>query len=262
MNSSRRSLIIGLLAVGIVAVATIFFRTGAGGDALWRLSQGGTLLLPLISISALIDSINPCAFSILLLTIAFLWSIGKLRSRILLLGGVYVLGIFIAYMLIGVGLLQVLHLFNTPHFMAKLGSVLLIALGSINIAGELIPKFPIRLHIPHSAHHAMARLTEYASVPTAFALGAFVGVCEFPCTGGPYLTAIGLLHDTTTRLSGFGYLLIYNVIFVLPLVVILALASNERVLGTLRRWQDEHKRPMRLWGGVAMIVFGFIILFL
>ena len=105
-----------LLFLGLV----VFFKSGGvGTEALWKLSNGGTWLLPLVGVSALIDSINPCAFSILILTIAFLFSIGKLRSKILLIGGVYVLGIFLVYLLIGLGILQTLHFFNTPHFIAK-----------------------------------------------------------------------------------------------------------------------------------------------
>ena len=76
-------------------------------------------MLPLVIISSLIDSINPCAFSILFLTIAFLFNLGRNRREIFKIGGVYILGIFVVYLLIGLGILQTLHLFNIPHFMAK-----------------------------------------------------------------------------------------------------------------------------------------------
>src|SRR3989338_590586 len=108
-------------------------------EIIWNLSNSGQWLLPLIVFSAVIDSINPCAFSILLLTIAFLFSVGQLRSKILSIGGFYIAGIFLVYLLIGLGLLQALHLFSTPHFMSKIGAYLLIVLGAINILGELFP---------------------------------------------------------------------------------------------------------------------------
>src|SRR3989338_5438751 len=102
----------------------IILKTGnIGTTALWNLSGEGKFLLPLVGIAALIDSINPCAFSVLLLTIAFLFSIGQARSGILKIGGAYILGIFAAYIMIGLGLLQALHLFNPPHFMAKIRAV-------------------------------------------------------------------------------------------------------------------------------------------
>src|SRR3989339_580153 len=115
-----------LIAVAIAIFGTVgFLQSGNfGTSALWKISNEGKWLLPLVSIAALIDSINPCAFSILLLTIAFLLSIGKFRSSILKIGGSYIAGIFIVYMLIGLGILQTLHLFAIPHFMAKVGASL------------------------------------------------------------------------------------------------------------------------------------------
>src|SRR3989304_5008012 len=125
-----------LLLFGLVFV---FRLENIGTTALWNLSDGGKWLLPLVGGAGLIDSINPCAFSILLLTITFLMSIGKLRSSVLAIGSAYILGIFIVYLVIGLGLLQKLHIFDTPHFMAKVGASLLILLGLINGTKEFVP---------------------------------------------------------------------------------------------------------------------------
>ena len=134
-----------LLLFGLVYV---FRLENIGTTALWNLSDGGKWLLPLVAVAALIDSINPCAFSILVLTIAFLMSIGKIRSSVLAIGSAYILGIFIVYLVIGLGLLQTLHIFDTPHFMAKVGASLLVLLGLINVTKEFFPAFPVRLGIP------------------------------------------------------------------------------------------------------------------
>lgn len=250
------------LAAGATVLfgAVLFFKVGnIGTSLLWNVSNGGAWLLPLVGAAALIDSVNPCAFSVLLLTIAFLLSMGKMRSNIIKIGGLYVLGIFVVYMLIGLGLLQVLHIFDTPHFMGRLGAGLLIVLGAINIIGEYFPSFPIKLRIPHAAHGEMATLMKKASLPAAFGLGALVGLCEFPCTGGPYLMVLGLLHDNATYLSGVGYLLLYNLIFILPLAVILLVASDSSLLEKVKEWKKEENRHMRIWGSIAMIILGLII---
>ncbi|MBI4294304.1 MAG: hypothetical protein HY661_22725 [Betaproteobacteria bacterium] len=237
-----------------------FFRAeNIGTAALWNLSDGGKWLLPLISVAALIDSINPCAFSILVLTIAFLLSIGKIRSSVLAIGSAYIFGIFFVYLLIGFGLLQTLHIFDTPHFMAKVGASLLVVLGLINVANEIFPAFPFKPRIPQAAHHKIAVLMEQASVPTAVVLGALVGLCEFPCTGGPYLMVLGLLHDRATYFTGVGYLFVYNLIFILPLVLILLIASDKALLGKVQDWQQSNRTMMRWGGGIAMISLGGII---
>lgn len=258
MNKKLLGLII--IAAVVIGTAMLLQNKNIGTQTLWNISNEGQWMLPMVLVAALIDSINPCAFSILLLTIAFLFSIGKMRSKILGIGGIYILGLFVIYVLIGLGILRVLHIFNTPHFMAKLGAYLLIILGSINLIGEFFPKFPVKLKVPDAAHHKMAVLMEKGSMPTAFALGVLVGLCEFPCTGGPYLMILGLLHDQATYVSGLGYLLLYNLVFIAPLVIILLIASDKKLLEKARSWQRQERKPMRLGGGIAMIILGIIIL--
>ncbi len=250
---------IGLLIVLVVAFLK-FYPTGAA--AVWTLSDGGKWLFPLVFVSALLDSINPCAFSILLLTIAFLVSIKSFRANILKIGGFYILGIFAVYLMIGLGLLQTLHIFNTPHFMAKVGATLLIVLGAINLINEFFPKFPLKPRLPHAAHRVMSVLVEKGSLPAAFLLGVLVGLCEFPCTGGPYLMVLGLLHDQATYFRGASYLLFYNLIFILPLVVVLFLASDENLLEKVQKWHSAEKGIMRFVGGILMVALGILIFFL
>lgn len=260
MNRKLSLLIgIGVLLVGSVIV----FKAGnIGTTALWSWSNEGKWLLPLVVAAALIDSINPCAFSILILTIAFLFSVGKLRSSVLEIGSAYILGIFLVYTLIGLGILQALHIFNTPHFMANVGASLLVVLGLINITNQLVPAFPIKLRIPHAAHHRMAELMEKGSLPSAFVLGGLVGLCEFPCTGGPYLMVLGLLHDQTTHTAGLGYLMLYNVLFILPLVIILLIAGEKTLVEKLQDWKQRETGTMRFGGGIAMIALGTSIFFI
>ncbi len=258
-----KKLVLLIIAALVFFLGIYILQTGnIGTTALWKISDGGKWLLPLVLVAALIDSINPCAFSILLLTIAFLFSIGKMRSKIFQLGGIYILGIFVVYMLIGLGILQTLHIFQTPHFMARIGAGLLILLGTINLISEYFPAFPIKLRIPHAAHTKIAELMEVGSIPTAFLLGLLVGLCEFPCTGGPYLMVLGLLHDKATYMSGLGYLFMYNILFVLPLVIILLIASDKSLLERARDWQMKERKMMRLGGGIAMIALGVLIYFL
>ena len=71
---------------------------------------------------------------------------------------------------------------------------------------------------------------------------------------------LGLLHDNLTYLSGAGYLLLYNLIFVLPLIVILLIASNKNMLERVKNWQMKERNQMRLIAGIAMIGLGILIL--
>lgn len=249
-----------LIAIIIVIVgAAFFFGSMKSVDVLWQISNGGKLLLPLVAVAALVDSVNPCAFSILLLTIAFLFSLGQARSSIIKIGGFYIAGIFLIYILIGLGILQTLHIFNTPHFMAKVGAFLLIVFGAINLINEFFPAFPIKLKIPQAAHRKIGELMNKSSAPAAFVLGGLVGLCEFPCTGGPYLMVLGLLHDSATYLKGLSYLIFYNLIFVLPLIVILFIASDKTLYDKVQMWKKIEMKKLKIIAGIAMIALGFLI---
>lgn len=219
-------------------------------------------LISTTTIAALIDSINPCAFSILILTIAFLFTLERNRANILKIGALYILGIFTVYILIGLGILQTLRLFNIPNFMGKAGAILLILWGAIELLDAIFQSFPIKLKIPKGAHNTIAKLMEKGSTPTALALGGFVGLCEFPCTGGPYLMILGLLHDQATFWKGLAYLIYYNLIFILPLIIILLTASNKTLLDKVQQWKSTNVKKMRVASSLAMIILGGIIFLL
>src|SRR3989344_5666283 len=216
----RLLIIAGVVGAFILGIIILKFSP-ATSTLIWSASGGGAWLLPLVLISSLLDSVHPCSFSILLITIAFLFGLQLSREKILQIGGVYIAGIFASYLLIGLGLLKVLHLFSTPHFMGKLGASVLIVFGIVNLLNRFFPNMPLKLKIPSIVHQPMAKLLEKTSIAAAFGLGILVGICQFPCMGGPYLMVIGLLRDSQTYLTGFWYLLLYNVILIVPLVLLL-----------------------------------------
>ena len=76
------------------------------------------------------------------------------------------------------------------------------------------------------------------------------------------LMILGLLHDQSTYLLGSGYLLLYNLIFILPLVIMLMIASNKGLLEKTQAWQQKERGLMRYGGGAIMIALGILILLL
>src|SRR3989344_1256008 len=247
----------------LVILSIIILKNSSGASALiYNLSNNGSWLLPLVVFSSLLDSVHPCSFSILLITIAFLFGIQITRRKILQIGGTYILGIFVAYFLIGLGILKVLHLFNTPHFMGKLGASLLVTFGVLNLLSRFFPSFPIKLKMPAIAKGPMAKLMDRASFPAVFGLGILVGICQFPCMGGPYLMVIGLLRDQMSYVSGFNYLLLYNLILIIPLVVVLFISANKLLVDKVQIWKRDNIGGLKLWTGIAMIIIGILIFFI
>lgn len=238
------------------ALSQVLKTTGPLPIGLANLNQ----LLPAVLVTGLLDSVNPCAFAVILLLIAFLFTLRQSRARILRLGFVYIGMIFIVYFGIGLGILRAVRLSGDPHFVARAGSWLLIGLGVLNLLEYFFPKFPIKLHMPSFAGERTNQLIKQATLPATVAAGFLVGLCTFPCSGGIYVSIITLLNAKTTLAWGLVYLFLYNIIFVLPLVVILIGLGNRLTAKAWARWEREHSLKIRLWYGLVMVAIGIIML--
>jgi cytochrome c biogenesis protein CcdA len=75
-----------------------------------------------------------------------------------------------------------------------------------------------------------------------------------------YLAVLTLLSMQSSALVGFTYLVLYNLMFILPLVVLLVAASARPTLNRLAHWNLHHKEWVRLALGVGVTVMGILIL--
>ncbi|MFA4845217.1 MAG: cytochrome c biogenesis protein CcdA [Patescibacteria group bacterium] len=217
-------------------------------------------LFAVITTSAFFDGLNPCAFAVLLFFIGFLFTIKKTRAIIWKMGLVYIGAIYLAYLLIGLGIAQAIVISSAPHLMAKIGAYLVIGLGIIQLLGISFPAFPIRLRIPLNTKATLEKWMYKATLPTSFVGGFLVGLCTFPCSGGIYVAIIGMLSAQTTRASGTLWMLWYNLIFVAPLLILLLLASNNKTTEKLQRLEQAESVRMKFIIGGVMIALGAVIL--
>ncbi|HEY76106.1 MAG TPA: hypothetical protein G4O00_07990 [Thermoflexia bacterium] len=217
-------------------------------------------LLPLVLTTGFLDGLNPCAFAVLLFFIAFLFTIRRATSSIWAMGLIYIAAIYLAYFLIGLGLMQAILFAGEHHLMAKIGSWLVIVLGLINVKDYFFPQLPIHLRIPTIAHGTIQDWLRRATFPAAAVGGFLVGLCTFPCSGGIYVAIVGLLAAKATYWQGVSYLGLYNLMFVSPLLLILVAVGNRRVLHRIRLVEQSSRRWVRLATGLAMIGIGAVIL--
>ncbi len=216
-------------------------------------------LLPLVLFTGLVDGINPCAFGVLLFFIAFLYTLHRSRGNILKLGAVYIFMIFLTYILIGLGILQAIVISGEPHLLAKVSAGLTALLALVNIKDYFWYGKGFTLKIPDFTKPALIKFTEKATLPAVIVLGFLVGLCEFPCSGGIYVGILSLLSLKAKFWEGFVYLILYNVMFVLPLVAVLALAANKRMVLEMEKWDVKNKRLMKLASGLVMLLLAAIL---
>ncbi len=216
------------------------------------------LTIPIVVASAFIDSINPCAFTVL---IFLLISIVTLKNRrcILMVGGVYITAVFIFYLLSGFGLFTIVSFSGFSRVLSLIGATVAVVLGVISVLDVLRKQEDFLLAIPSSKKEQIERYISTASLPAAFALGIVVGIFELPCTGGIYLAILGLMSRNYTLMEGLPYLILYNFIFVLPLILILLMVAYGVSPERANEWRVRHRRMLHLVVGLAMITLGVII---
>ena len=173
----------------------------------------------------------------------------------------YITSIYVIYLLIGLGLIQAVTFLGIPRLMSYVGAIIVIFIGILSVKDYLFPNLKfLNTKIPYTARQLILKWTYKATIPAAVIVGILVGISEFPCTGGIYIATIGLLSQKETFLNGFFYLLIYNLMFVAPLIIIYLITSNRTVAMKLMDWQEREKNRMKLIIGVLMIILGSVLL--
>jgi len=218
------------------------------------------LTLPLIIFGALGDSINPCAFAVLIFIVTFLIAIRKKGKKLLSIGFTYIFMIYITYFLAGVGLLSFVKQFKMSNWVYLFSSLAVMIAGLINIKDVFFSQKGFSLSIPDSKKSIIQKYIEKGTIPAAMILGILVSFLELPCTGGIYIAVLALLADQATLLQGIFYLLIYNLIFILPLVFILLLVYFSLSSETINDWRKKNQKWLRFTMGIVMISMGAVML--
>jgi cytochrome c biogenesis protein CcdA len=221
--------------------------------------------LPTITIvltSAAIDSINPCAIGVLILMISVILSGKKSLRKLLLYGGAYIFAIFMTYLVAGLGLIYFLS--KVPIVIAEYLSLavgaLVIFAGLLEIKDYFWYGRGMSLQIPHWAVKMIQKgAKSKKTVGGVMLLGAFVAGVELPCTGAPYLAIITILR-TNFNLQAFILLVVYNLIFVAPLIFILMLVAMGAKLSSVKKWKEDNKGSMRLFIGLLLIGLGWLLI--
>jgi len=212
----------------------------------------------IVSAAALVDSINPCAIAVLLILLTALLAV-KQKRQALTTGLFFIGGLYLAYLILGLGLISVIQLSGLAGLFHKLIGALAIIIGLLNLkdyfwygGGGFV------MEIPRSWRPAIQKLLKGVTSPWgAFAMGFVVTAFELPCTGGPYLFVLGLLANSCTWKQIVPILLYYNLIFVLPLIVITALLYwGYSTVEKASAWKEKNLRLLHLIAGLIMLSLG------
>lgn len=218
------------------------------------------ILLTVLATAA-IDAINPCAIGVLILMISVILTSGGSTKRLLWLGFLYTFSVFVVYLLAGLGLayfFTTIPLIITEYISIAVG-VIIIAAGLFEIKDYFWYGRWFSLGIPVGFAKKIHLYSQRVTVPGVIFLGAFVSAVELPCTGAPYLAIITILSQYFD-FTAFLLLVLYNLVFVSPLIIILILVAAGIQVHRIKAWKQGARGYMRLFIGLLLVSLGWLLM--
>jgi cytochrome c biogenesis protein CcdA len=218
--------------------------------------------LGLVITSAAIDSINPCAIGVLILMVSVILGQGGGTRRLIVNGMAYIFAIFATYLIAGLGLVyffSAIPMVLAEYLSLAVGSLVILA-GILEVKDYFWYGKGFSLQIPkYFANKIHEYSTKKTNIFGIMLLGAFVAAVELPCTGAPYLAIITILRIDFNMIA-FGMMVLYNIIFVLPLIIILFMVAGGTKISVVSKWKEEGKGKMRLFMGLLLCALGWILI--
>ncbi|MEI6690403.1 MAG: GAP family protein [bacterium] len=220
--------------------------------------QGGAISLPLVTVAGLVDGINPCAIGMMVMLLGYLLVFAKKPERVIKTGLLYIGTVFVTYLIVGLGLYSIVSQFDLSSGARVLrwiiGGILLVA-GLIQLKDAAGIEAGPHLRIPTASKAKLMTLIEKVSYPTTFLLGVFVTLLETPCSLPLYVGTATVLSQSGIPFVGVVlYFLYYNLLFVLPLIVVLVVLWRGKKLIEVKEWEHKAKRWMHLSLGIVLSV--------
>nr|QGT50821.1 membrane protein [uncultured Elusimicrobia bacterium] len=234
----------------------------------------------MIAGAGLIDGINPCAFAVIVFFISFLSVYKYTRREMVVVGTAYCLAVFLAYVLLGLGAFKFLYAMQGFYYVmwaVKAGTVLLCAGFFAACVYDFIHYYRTKdasglvLQLPakyktfiHKVMHVFLKdrsKSVWRLGAAAVAVGFIVSLVEAVCTGQVYLpTIVVVLKEANGHfLRAMGYLLFYNLMFIVPLVGVFVLALAGYESKTFGGWLKKHLGLTKI---LMCLVFAALLLVL
>lgn len=212
-----------------------------------------------------LDAFNPCAFFVLLFLLSLLVH-AKNRGRILAIGGIFVFFSGLLYFLFMAAWLNVFLFIGQINLVTYVAGAIAVAFALLNIKDYFWFKQGISLSIPDGAkpdlfsrmRKLISSQNSVAMAVAAMGLAAFANLYEFLCTAGFPLVFTRVLTLNNLPPAGYYlYLVLYNIIYIVPLLLIVILFAI--TLGA-KKLQERHGRILKLLSGMMMLGLGLILL--
>jgi len=226
--------------------------------------------------AGLVDGINPCAFATLIFFVSYLTLSGRTGKEVLQVGGAFTAGVFLAYLGVGLGLYQLLELVGSTldtiaTIVYALTAVLCLVLAVMSFldyrkarngqVSDMMLNLPEPLRKRINATIRKGRGARNYIIG-AFTAGILISFLELACTGQVYLpTIIFVSSIPELRIKAILYLILYNLLFILPLVIIFILVYYGTTSKQLTGFFQKNAATIKLAMGAVFLILGGWLIF-
>lgn len=227
--------------------------------------QSNSLLVFTLIIAGM-DSFNPCAFFVLMFLLSLMVH-ARSRPRMLLIGTTFVAISALIYFMFMAAWLNLFMMIGAVPVITTIAGVIALIIGAINSKDYFLFKKGPSLTIPESAKPSLFRrmreLLKAGNITTMLlgtaALAVAANSYELLCTAGfPMVYTRLLTLGELSVVQHYAYLALYNIIYVIPLMIIVIIFSF--TLGA-HKLGEQQGRFLKLLSGLMMLGLGFIMLF-
>ncbi len=224
-------------------------------------SQKISVPIPLLISAALVDASNPCALAVLILLLATVMA-AKGKNKALLAGLAFSLAIFTSYFLMGLGVYKAITVFSLPKFISFGVGILSIIIGLANLKDVFWYGKGFIMEVPLSWRPKMQEILKKVTSPLgALGAGFVVSLFLVPCSSGPYIVILGLMAEKINMGKTLPLLVLYNFIFVLPMLIITLLVYfGSARMGKMEAWRQKNLRFLHaIAAGVMLFIGSYLI---
>lgn len=233
-----------------------------------------------IILNGLVDGINPCAFAVIVFLISFLTIYRYDKKEVILIGSSYCLAVFITYILLGLGLFKALYALSAFQTFIKVFYIVT-ASACLILFILSIYDFLVYLKTKNSKEMLLTLSTNlkirinkiigfflrgkehstFGLVIASLAVGFSVSLVEAVCTGQVYIpTIVLIMKDPALRLQAWLYLLLYNLMFILPLLCVFILCAVGIKSEGINNFFKKHLALAKLF--LSLVFLGLAIMLL
>lgn len=220
-------------------------------------SHRTVISIPLVLLAGIVDGINPCACAVIILFLAVLMGVRE-RRRIFSIGITFAGGVFFFYLLAGIGIFPFSKHSLIVTLISTIFAVLAVMSGIVLIKRTLFPAHCWMREKVEKTHRLYDIYAEY-TFPLLFILGLLSGVLEIPCTGSIYVSILDLISFRVNIEQGLIYLLLYNLAFIIPVLIITGLAYYALPKDLKEEEKSCNRAGLNLFAGLLLIVFAFLV---